>query len=124
MTILHLYLFCIIILSAIHFPAFLSSLPPSLSPSLPLNLPFTLLYPLPLSLSFFGTYPTPQILHISLSPSLAHNNIGKLITEEVEYLVEGKQSSDPGNMGPLFEWLPQQIWPRIKALEGLKRFSG
>ena len=46
------------------------------------------------------------------------------MTEEVEYLVEGRQSPDPGNMGPLFEWLPQQIWPRIKALEGLKRYAG
>jgi hypothetical protein len=49
---------------------------------------------------------------------------GKLATEEVEYLVEAKQSSDPGNMGPLFEWLPQQIWPRVKAIEGLKKYTG
>ena len=49
---------------------------------------------------------------------------GKLTSEEVEYLVESKQSVDPGNMGPLFEWLPHQIWPGIKALEGLKKFAG
>lgn len=46
------------------------------------------------------------------------------MSEEVEYLVESKQSVDPGNMGPLFEWLPHQIWPGIKALEGLKKFTG
>ena len=51
-------------------------------------------------------------------------NDGKLTQEEVDYLVDGKQSPDPGNMGPLHEWLPVSIWPRIKALEGLKRFSG
>jgi dynein heavy chain, axonemal len=39
-------------------------------------------------------------------------------------LVEAKQSSDPGNMGPLFDWLPQQIWPRVKAIEGLKKYTG
>jgi dynein heavy chain len=51
-------------------------------------------------------------------------NDGKLSSEEVEYLIEGKQSPDPGNMGPLQEWLPSALWPRIKALEGLKRFTG
>jgi dynein heavy chain len=48
----------------------------------------------------------------------------KLSTEEVEFLVEGKISPDPGNLGPLHEWLPTAIWPRIKALEGMKRFAG
>ena len=51
-------------------------------------------------------------------------NDGKLSSEEVEYLIEGKMSPDPGNMGPLSEWLSSSIWPRIKALEGLKRFAG
>ena len=51
-------------------------------------------------------------------------NDGKLPAEEVEYLIEGKSSVDPGNMGPLHEWLPSAIWPRIKALEGLKRYQG
>ena len=27
-------------------------------------------------------------------------------------------------MGPLHEWMPEQLWPKIKALEGLKQFSG
>ena len=27
-------------------------------------------------------------------------------------------------MGPLHEWLPEALWPKIKALEGLKQFSG
>lgn len=51
-------------------------------------------------------------------------NDGKLPSEDVEYLVEGKVSPDPGNMGPLHEWLPPAIWPRVKSLEGLKRFGG
>ncbi|RYG69831.1 hypothetical protein EON64_01755, partial [archaeon] len=50
-------------------------------------------------------------------------NDGKLASEDMEYLVDGKVSPDPGNMGPLHEWLPSAIWPRIKALEGLKRFA-
>lgn len=51
-------------------------------------------------------------------------NDGKLTQEEVDYLVMGKVNPDPGNMGPLHEWLPGNIWPRIKALEGLKRYTG
>ena len=50
-------------------------------------------------------------------------NDGKLTQEEVDYLVVGNISTDPGNMGPLHEWLPPSIWPKVKALEGLKRFS-
>ena len=102
-------------------PPYLTSLPPSVPPFLP---PF-----LPPILSLLSS-PAPQTFYTPHSPSPSpfpfpsHIPTGKLVTEEVEYLVEGKQSSDPGNMGPLFEWLPQQIWPRIKALEGLKRFSG
>eukprot|EP00604_Paraphysomonas_vestita_P004169 CAMPEP_0174821982 /NCGR_PEP_ID=MMETSP1107-20130205/11973_1 /TAXON_ID=36770 /ORGANISM="Paraphysomonas vestita, Strain GFlagA" /LENGTH=178 /DNA_ID=CAMNT_0016039729 /DNA_START=313 /DNA_END=846 /DNA_ORIENTATION=+ len=33
-------------------------------------------------------------------------------------------SPDPGNMGPLHEWMSDSVWPKIKALEGLKRFTG
>lgn len=32
-------------------------------------------------------------------------------------------SMDPGNMGPLGEWLPEAIWPKLKSLERTKRFS-
>jgi dynein heavy chain len=46
-----------------------------------------------------------------------------LTTEEVEYLIGGKISLDPGNMGPLGEWMPEAIWPRVKALEGLRTFQ-
>lgn len=36
----------------------------------------------------------------------------------------GTQASlDPGNMGPLGEWLPEAIWPRLKSLERIKRFQ-
>jgi dynein heavy chain len=51
-------------------------------------------------------------------------NDEKLTEEEVEYLVSGKISADPGNMGPLHEWLQETSWPKVKALEGLKKFSG
>lgn len=32
-------------------------------------------------------------------------------------------SIDPGNLGPLGEWLPEAIWPKIKALEKIKRLQ-
>lgn len=51
-------------------------------------------------------------------------NDGKMLTEEVDYLVMAKLSTDPGNMGPLHEWLPESIWPKIKALESMSRFKG
>jgi dynein heavy chain, axonemal len=50
-------------------------------------------------------------------------NDGHLSQEEVDFLVMGKQVADPGNMGPLHEWMPESLWPRVKALEGLKRFA-
>lgn len=30
---------------------------------------------------------------------------------------------DPGNMGPLGEWMPESIWPKLKSLERIKRFQ-
>ena len=50
-------------------------------------------------------------------------NDGKLQQEEVDYLVTAPASVDPGNMGPLHEWMPQTIWPKIKGLETMKKFS-
>lgn len=47
-----------------------------------------------------------------------------LSIDDVQYLYLGKVAPDPGNMGPLHEWMPEAIWPRVKALEGLKRFVG
>lgn len=36
----------------------------------------------------------------------------------------GKMVADPGNMGPLQEWMPPSLWPKVKALDqGLKRFT-
>mmetsp|Transcript_13327 Transcript_13327/g.19913 ORF Transcript_13327/g.19913 Transcript_13327/m.19913 type:complete len:1361 (+) Transcript_13327:1-4083(+) len=49
---------------------------------------------------------------------------GILSADEVQYLYLGKVAPDPGNMGPLHEWMPEAIWPKVKALEGLKRFVG
>ena len=51
-------------------------------------------------------------------------NDEQLSDEEVEYLVSGKISPDPGNMGPLHEWMQETSWPKVKALEGLKKFAG
>eukprot|EP00903_Cladosiphon_okamuranus_P015249 g14093.t1 len=50
-------------------------------------------------------------------------NDGILAQEEVDYLVMSKASMDPGNMGPLGEWLPETIWPKLKSLERIKRFQ-
>ncbi|KAH8084959.1 hypothetical protein JL720_7667 [Aureococcus anophagefferens] len=47
-----------------------------------------------------------------------------LSADDVGYLYLGKIATDPGNMGPLHEWMPEAIWPKVKALEGLKRFNG
>ena len=51
-------------------------------------------------------------------------NDGTMDPKEVEFLIEGKESIDPGNMGPLQEWLPESIWPKLKALETMSRFKG
>ena len=39
-------------------------------------------------------------------------------------MVNSAMSPDAGNLGPLQEWLPPAVWPKIKALEGLKSFNG
>ena len=36
--------------------------------------------------------------------------------DDVNYLYLGKIAPDPGNMGPLHEWMPESIWPKVKAL--------
>ena len=51
-------------------------------------------------------------------------NDKKMTQEDADMLVMGKASSDPGNMGPLHEWLPDSIWPKIKALESMAAFKG
>ena len=51
-------------------------------------------------------------------------NDSKMDASEVDFLIQSKVSPDPGNMGPLQEWLPENIWPKIKALESLPRFKG
>ena len=70
-----------------------------------------------------GVFETDKLTVATLLTLRIAVNDGRLSEEDVSYLVEAKQSPDPGNMGPLFEWLPQAIWPKIKALEGLKRFA-
>ena len=53
-----------------------------------------------------------------------HTNHNKPQIEGRLNLVSAQVHPDPGNMGPLHEWLPEALWPKIKALEGLKQFSG
>ena len=39
--------------------------------------------------------------------------------DEVDYLIMGKMIADPGNMGPLHEWMPASTWPKVKvSVEG------
>ena len=70
-----------------------------------------------------GVFETDKLTVATLLTLRIAVNDGKLTQEEVDYLVLGNVSPDAGNMGPLHEWLPPAIWPRVKALEGLKKFS-
>lgn len=49
---------------------------------------------------------------------------GKMDPKDIEYLVQSNVSLDPGNMGPLQEWMPELIWPKVKALENVRGFKG
>jgi dynein heavy chain len=51
-------------------------------------------------------------------------NDSKIDPVEVDFLLKGKTCIDPGNMGPLQEWLPENIWPKVKSLEGMDSFRG
>jgi len=70
-----------------------------------------------------GVFETDKLTVATLLTLRIAVNDGKLLADEVEYLIESKQSPDPGNMGPLHEWMPPAIWPRVKALENVKRFA-
>lgn len=70
-----------------------------------------------------GVFETDKLTISTLLTLRICVNDKKLSQEEVNYLVLGNMSPDPGNMGPLHEWMPSAIWPRVKALEGLKRFA-
>merc|ERR1711871_1315183 len=47
-----------------------------------------------------------------------------LTADEVNMLVMGNEPVDPGSMGPLSEWMPESVWPKVKGLETLKIFKG
>ena len=51
-------------------------------------------------------------------------NDSKMNAADVDFLLKTKSCIDPGNMGPLQEWLPENLWPKIKGLESMKRFKG
>ena len=71
-----------------------------------------------------GLFETDKLTVATLLTFKVLVNEGKMDPNEIDYLVQSKVSSDPGNMGPLQEWLPDNIWPKIKALESLPRFKG
>jgi dynein heavy chain len=48
----------------------------------------------------------------------------KLDPEECSYLIDAKVHKDPGNIGPLAEWMTESMWAKVKALEGMKCFNG
>ncbi len=56
-----------------------------------------------------------------LSLKVAVNN-NELSQNQVEFLLDSKVATDPGNLGPLGEWLPEISWKKLKALEELKQF--
>ena len=43
--------------------------------------------------------------------------------EDVDYLVAGKIAPEPGDMGMTSHWMPDATWPKVKALEDMKRFK-
>jgi dynein heavy chain len=51
-------------------------------------------------------------------------NDGKMDASEIDFLINGGTCIDPGNMGPLQEWMPENIWRKVKALEVMPRFKG
>lgn len=73
-----------------------------------------------------GLFETDKLTVATLLTLRIAVNENQLSGDEVEYLVDSKQSPDAhiGSMGSLQEWLPTALWSRIKALEGLKVFSG
>ncbi|KAL7490113.1 hypothetical protein ACHAW6_015825 [Cyclotella cf. meneghiniana] len=51
-------------------------------------------------------------------------NDDKIEQDEVDFLINGGSCVDPGNMGPLHDWMPDVIWAKVKALECMPRFKG
>jgi len=45
---------------------------------------------------------------------------GQLEAEHVNTLIMGPLSTDPGNSGPLSDWMPANIWARVKGLEAVR----
>jgi dynein heavy chain len=51
-------------------------------------------------------------------------NEGKMGYDDLDFFLNSRTSADPGNMGPLHDWLPQGTWARIKGLESITKFKG
>ena len=48
---------------------------------------------------------------------------GRLNAEQVAVLVSGRADPRPGLMGPLSDWMPETMWPKVKALEVIPELS-
>ena len=48
---------------------------------------------------------------------------GEIPQEEINVLILGPQSNDPGAMGPVSDWMPEALWPRLKGLESVPIFK-
>ena len=48
---------------------------------------------------------------------------GKIPNAELQQLIIFNPSTDPGAMGPVSEWMPEYLWPRLKGLETTPYFK-
>ena len=48
---------------------------------------------------------------------------GKIPTSEIQHLIIGGISTDAGAMGPVSEWMPEYLWPKVKGLEIIPCFK-
>jgi dynein heavy chain, axonemal len=48
---------------------------------------------------------------------------GRLNGDQVAVLVSGRGDPRPGLMGPLSDWMPEVMWPKVKALEVIPELS-
>ena len=72
-----------------------------------------------------GLFETDKLTVAALLTFKILVNDNKIESDEVEFLINGSTAQvDPGNMGPLQEWMPDSIWKKVKALEIMPRFKG
>lgn len=67
--------------------------------------------------------PVGKPTHINFSCTKPKSKSGPTSLFRLSFHETTQASMDPGNMGPLGEWLPETIWPKLKSLERIKRFQ-